>query len=292
MEPAGFAIGIVGLFNSVVAIVNGLSSLRSCDKDFRAFSVMVRADYHRFLHWGREVGLHRGDNFDGPYDLHPRLNDSGTAAAVRDLLTLAIETFGEAEEVMQKQKLKAGLSRSSRSLSLSFSSRQVGEKLRRSSRSWPFKSKQKALGDAVEMGIMADQYGNTTNNRMFPTKKVTIMTRIKWAGFRKSQAEELQQKLGRFVDKLEALVPVPALGMQSNIAPLDLGDLGMGGCVTDCGGTSLEGLNPIDGGVSEIIHSVDNHRKLKLRKARQLRMQYSPRQGIKKTTGHVARINR
>ncbi|KAI5782986.1 hypothetical protein FPQ18DRAFT_406246 [Pyronema domesticum] len=157
MELAGFAISIVGLFNSVVAIVNGLSSLQSCDKDLHTFPVMVRTDYHRFLHWGREVGLHRDDDLEVPCDLHPRLNDSGTAAAVRDLLRLATETFGEVEGVMQKQDLKAGLSRSSRSLSFSFSSRQAGESLRRSSRTWPFISKQKALGDAVEMGIMVDQ---------------------------------------------------------------------------------------------------------------------------------------
>ncbi|KAI5782987.1 hypothetical protein FPQ18DRAFT_310886 [Pyronema domesticum] len=131
---------------------------------------------------------------------------------------------------------------------------------------------------------------------MLPAKKVTIMTRIKWAGFRKSQAEELQQKLKSFVDKLEALVPVPALGMQQRAESVDL-----------CHGRrtiNLEKPTPTDkfreitgyearntSGM-EIIRSLDSRRKRKFRKARQLRIQHLQRRGVKETTGHVARTVR
>ncbi|KAI5814216.1 prion-inhibition and propagation-domain-containing protein [Pyronema omphalodes] len=263
MEPAGLAFGIAGLFNSVLAIVDGLSSFQSCDKDVHGFSVMVSADYHRLLHWGKEVGLLQNDYLDGPYELHPRLNDQGTYVAVCNLLTLAIETFGEAKEVMQKHKSKTELSGSSRSFSFTSSSRQVKENLRGISRSWSFPSKRKALENAVEMGILADQYGNTTEKRTFPTKKATRATRMKWACFRKSQAQELEQKLQRFVDKLVALVPVQGNDAQHNFensgtnklvkddGEKSIEGLDTDGFVTNFEGYTLAGVNSNGGGVSQ-----------------------------------------
>ncbi|KAI5814604.1 prion-inhibition and propagation-domain-containing protein [Pyronema omphalodes] len=311
MEPAGLALGIAGLFNSVLTIVDGLSAFRSCDDDVWSFSVLVKADYLRLRDWGREAGLYSGDNSEGRHHLDPRLNDPEIAATVRNLLTLAIETFGEAKEIMQKHKSKTGFPRSLRSLSFTLSSRQVEDKLRRSSRSWSFGSKQKTLGEAVGMGLFAAQYGKPIHNRMFSTKKATRITRTKWAFFRKSQAQELRQKLKDFIDELVALVP-----MQGNNAPQNvenpstdksvtddggtsLEGLCTDGFVTDCGETGLDGLDSIDGGASKVIHSVDSRRisldsrrKLKCRKARKWRIQYSSRQGVKNTTGRVVRINR
>lgn len=85
MEPAGFAIGIIGLFKSVVVVVNGLSSIQSCDKDLQIFAVMVQADRQRLLHWGLEVGLYQGTEVDGLYELHARLRDPDTHCAVYGL---------------------------------------------------------------------------------------------------------------------------------------------------------------------------------------------------------------
>ncbi|KAI5814617.1 hypothetical protein BZA77DRAFT_96115 [Pyronema omphalodes] len=304
MEPAGLALGIAGLFNSVLTIVDGLSAFRSCDEDVWRCSVMAQADHIRLLRWGEEVGFCGGHNFEGRYHLDPWRDNFKTAATVRDLLTLAMKTGREIEEIMRKQKLKAGFSGSLRTFSLPLSSRQVEGKLRRGSRSLSFTSKQKTLGEAVGIGLFAAQYGKPIHDRIFSTTKTTIMTRIKWASFQKSWAQKLEQNLKDYIDKLVALTPVQGNNALQNIEnpttdtsltddrETGLEGLGTHGFVTDCGENSLDGLDPVDGGASKVIHSVDSRRKSKSRKARKLRMQYSSRQGVEKMTGRVARINR
>lgn len=64
---------------------------------------------------------------------------------------------------------------------------------------------------------------NTMNYRFLSVdRKITFITKIKWVSFGKSQAEELQQKLERFIDKLEALVPVPNTGTQQRVEPVEI----------------------------------------------------------------------
>ncbi|WQF76848.1 Putative prion-inhibition and propagation, HeLo domain, HeLo domain superfamily [Colletotrichum destructivum] len=86
MEPAGFAIGIVGLadpFSSCLEAIDKVQSYRSARADADVQDTLFNAAKARFEQWGRGVGIDQGRLLD---DHHPALDDKGISTSVRDLL--------------------------------------------------------------------------------------------------------------------------------------------------------------------------------------------------------------
>ncbi|WYZ39892.1 hypothetical protein EsH8_IV_000233 [Colletotrichum jinshuiense] len=91
MEPAGFAVGVVGLaglFKTCLEAVNVLQSYRSARSDADVQHTLFNAVKTRFQQWGRGVGIENGRLLD---DHHPGLDDEAIAASVRDLLHFIIK---------------------------------------------------------------------------------------------------------------------------------------------------------------------------------------------------------
>lgn len=89
MEPAGVAIGIVGLaslFSSVLTLVDGVHTYRTFAADSEALRVQFEADRVKFHQWGRGVKLNPGQfSLNEPTSL---ALDPERYAAVQDLLNV------------------------------------------------------------------------------------------------------------------------------------------------------------------------------------------------------------
>ncbi|OHW90752.1 ankyrin repeat domain-containing protein 52 [Colletotrichum incanum] len=91
MEPAGFAVGILGLaglFSACLEAVDNVQSYRSARTDADVQDTLFNAAKARFEQWGRGVGIDHGRLLD---DHHPALDDKGISTAVGDLLHFTIK---------------------------------------------------------------------------------------------------------------------------------------------------------------------------------------------------------
>lgn len=87
MEPASFAVGIVGLaglFNSCLEALNRAKDDRSFETDSQRLNAQFEADRLRFERWGHDVGLESGRL---SADHHELLDDEEIVSAVTGLLT-------------------------------------------------------------------------------------------------------------------------------------------------------------------------------------------------------------
>jgi hypothetical protein len=87
MEPASFAVGIVGLaglFNSRPEAINRAKDYRSFETDSQTLNAQFEADRLRFERWGHDVGLKSGRL---SADHHELLDDEEIVSAVTGLLT-------------------------------------------------------------------------------------------------------------------------------------------------------------------------------------------------------------
>ncbi|KAF2720013.1 hypothetical protein K431DRAFT_192823, partial [Polychaeton citri CBS 116435] len=91
MEPAGLAIGLVGMFSACMDIWDRVDAFRDADKEQRQVYVRLQAEKFRLRKWGDEVGLANGEL----NDLHDvRLDDS----RIRSLVEKVLFSVGEALE--------------------------------------------------------------------------------------------------------------------------------------------------------------------------------------------------
>ncbi|GKT64702.1 hypothetical protein ColTof4_07098 [Colletotrichum tofieldiae] len=91
MEPAGLAVGILGLaglFSTCLEAVDSVQSYRSARADADVQDTLFNAAKARFEQWGRGVGIEHGRLLD---DHHPALDDKGISTAVGDLLHFIIK---------------------------------------------------------------------------------------------------------------------------------------------------------------------------------------------------------
>ncbi|WQF77075.1 Putative prion-inhibition and propagation, HeLo domain, HeLo domain superfamily [Colletotrichum destructivum] len=91
MEPAGFAVGVVGLaglFSSCLEAIDKVQSYRSARADADVQDTLFNAAKARFEQRGRSVGIDQGRLLD---DHHPALDDKGISTSVRNLLRVIIK---------------------------------------------------------------------------------------------------------------------------------------------------------------------------------------------------------
>lgn len=85
MEPAGLAVGVLGLaglFNSCLEAVGKVQSYRSFTVDSQELDAQLNAERIRFEQWGQQVGFSRGQVSASH---HHALDNPKTSCAVEDL---------------------------------------------------------------------------------------------------------------------------------------------------------------------------------------------------------------
>lgn len=110
MEPAGLAVGLVGLatiFTSVLELINKVHIYKTFDADSKALIAQFEADRVRFERWGREIGLLENGQLS---DRHSTILDPKRAAAVKNLLDILHRMLDvEDYHTQKKVKIPAGL---------------------------------------------------------------------------------------------------------------------------------------------------------------------------------------
>ena len=92
MEPASFAVGIVGLaglFNSCLEAIGRAKDYISFETDSQALNAQFEADRLRFERWGNSVGLGPGGQLSAEH--HKLLDDERTVATAMGLLAFINE---------------------------------------------------------------------------------------------------------------------------------------------------------------------------------------------------------
>jgi hypothetical protein len=87
MEPAGVAIGVIGLaglFNTCLDVVARVDAYRDFGFDSRCLAAQFEADKLRFERWGRAVGLEQGKLST---NYHPSLAEQSTRSVVAHLIS-------------------------------------------------------------------------------------------------------------------------------------------------------------------------------------------------------------
>ena len=94
MEPASFAVGIVGLaglFSSCLEAIDRAKDYKSFETDSQALDAQFEADRLRFERWGDSVGLSPGGQLSTEH--HKLLDDERTVATAMGLLTFINEVY-------------------------------------------------------------------------------------------------------------------------------------------------------------------------------------------------------
>ncbi|WYZ42254.1 hypothetical protein EsH8_V_001149 [Colletotrichum jinshuiense] len=97
MEPASFAVGLVGLaglFSSCLEVVNKVQSYKSFARDSSTLAVQFNAAKVRLENWGRAVGFSEGNICD---QHHPALDDEKTRRETLEIFRLVRDNFDTAE---------------------------------------------------------------------------------------------------------------------------------------------------------------------------------------------------
>ncbi|CCF32181.1 hypothetical protein CH063_00101, partial [Colletotrichum higginsianum] len=107
MEPASFAVGIVGLaglFSSCLEAIDKVQSYRSARADADVQDTLFNAAKVRFEQWGRGVGIDQGRLLD---DHHPALDEKGISTIVRDLLHFIIKFICDDSHASSRRSTQA-----------------------------------------------------------------------------------------------------------------------------------------------------------------------------------------
>lgn len=97
MEPASFAIGLVGLvslFNTSLDILDKFDSWRDCEDESQALIARFKAHKLQLERWGQAVGIENGI-MSAKHD--KLLDDSRTLRTVQDLLSAIVYICGPDE---------------------------------------------------------------------------------------------------------------------------------------------------------------------------------------------------
>lgn len=104
MEPAGLAIGIVGLaglFSSCLDIINRVELYRSFNTDSQDLNAQFAAHRLRFERWGQHVGFESTGQLRATH--HHLLDNPAISLAVEGLLNIITRTFKEEESDVGKR---------------------------------------------------------------------------------------------------------------------------------------------------------------------------------------------
>jgi hypothetical protein len=190
VEPIGLALGLAslpGLFTASLEILDHISTARSYGKDYHLFVTKVETERLRLFRWGQAVGL-----ADGGIS-HEMLQDPAVQRGVYELLQWAICFFEDSEVVKRRHSIE----RPTRGItSISFVPGRV--------------SSLGKLGANRETSVVVATAVNNPRERAEKSQKeASTLTKVKWAISGKAKSEKLLQELAWFVDRLQALVPIP-----------------------------------------------------------------------------------
>lgn len=102
MEPVSLAIGIAGLYNASIDILDRVRDYRDFGRESSTTVARFDASKLRLQNWARDVGIDNGRLTD-PHDV--RLDDTQTASVVRNILYWSCKLFQKVEHSTTSLKL-------------------------------------------------------------------------------------------------------------------------------------------------------------------------------------------
>ncbi|CAG9988781.1 unnamed protein product [Clonostachys byssicola] len=153
MEPAGVAIGViglVGLFNTCLDVVARVDAYRDFGFDSRSLAAQFEADKLRFERWGRAVGLEQGKLST---NYHPGLAEQSTRSVVAHLISTIQEVCQGSESGASEQLSESGAHKLTRRQTISsISSASTRQKL-----AWALRGKAKRVAEVEKLGILVQK---------------------------------------------------------------------------------------------------------------------------------------
>lgn len=110
MEPAGVAIGAIGLlslFKTCLEVIETFDNYKNSRTDSYRLTAQFEADRLRFEKWGRAVGFEQGEETEGP---HEALNDPRMYSTVKNVLSAIQHILSDAEDLLSSSRVRADMS--------------------------------------------------------------------------------------------------------------------------------------------------------------------------------------
>lgn len=153
MEPAGVAIGVIGLaglFNACLDIVTKVDAYRDFGFDSCSLAAQFEADKLRFERWGRAVGLEQGKLST---NYHPGLAEQSTRSVVAHLISTIQEVCQGSESGASEQMSGSGAHKLTRHPTIpSTSPASTRQKL-----AWALRGKAKRVAEVEKLGILVQK---------------------------------------------------------------------------------------------------------------------------------------
>lgn len=148
MEPAGLAVGLVGLaglFNTCLEVVNKYDSWKSFGPDLRSLTAQFETQKIRLERWGEAVGIEPGGLSSQHNGL---LDDARILANVKDLLSSIKETCGLEDNT------------GTATASEKFDYKDAPRGLKRQRLNWALRNKEKRIAQLAQFSSMVDDLHN------------------------------------------------------------------------------------------------------------------------------------
>jgi hypothetical protein len=200
MEPAGLAVGVVGLaglFSSCLDALQKLDSYKTASRDSRQLDAQLNATIHLFERWGEGVGI----NHEKLSDIcHPDLDDPRTFAVVQGLLN-SIGEFLQTANVTNREPLQRHLPLPAPDQGFS-----SGAKISRLEKTaWALRGKLKQTNQVQTLAtLVADLYS------VMPPTKAPSYTEDR-PPIDGSYANEMRELLCKIEEQLKGTVALPLL---------------------------------------------------------------------------------
>ena len=153
MEPAGLAVGLVGLaglFNTCLEVVNKYDSWKSFGPDLRSLTAQFEAQKIRLERWGEAVGIEPGGLSSQHHGL---LEDARILANVKDLLSSIQETCGLQDNIRPTATGKSQISGKHDHPS-------APQGLKRQRLNWALRNKEKRIAQVGRFSSIVDDLHN------------------------------------------------------------------------------------------------------------------------------------
>jgi hypothetical protein len=185
VDPISLALGLAGLYTTILDVLDRISAAKSYRKDYDLFVTKVEIERLRLFRWGQAVGLAYGGI------PHENLQDPTVQRAVCELFRRAICFFEDSEVV----KKRHGVETPARGF-ISLVPERVGSL--------------RTMGADRETSLVVATAVDHPRERAGRLQKGTsTLRKVKWAFSGKAKSEKLVQELAWFIDRLHALVPIP-----------------------------------------------------------------------------------